>query len=205
MSGINLDRLSKLTAPFRQDGTDHFDWDGNSLELETGLFLYGLVRRARPKVIVETGTWKGYSSAFMACALADNFEGYPTCFNHMPPGIIYTVDKDDHEPKKLWDYLGITPYIEFKKCKSVDFYPTRMPIDILFLDAEHYEKDIIEEFVHFANELAPKYTIIIHDTRLESFTLAACNKIFDICSTHHPVSRMRFENMRGLDIITRTT
>lgn len=46
--------------------------DGNTAELETLEFLHSVVRLLKPHIIVETGTWHGYSAVAMARALRQN-------------------------------------------------------------------------------------------------------------------------------------
>ena len=200
MAGIDLHRLSYLTHHFVPDGTDHFDVDGNSLELETGMILYSLARRIRPVVLMETGTWKGYSAAFMACALADNYEPYPGR-SHMPPGILFTVDKDDHGAAVLWDHLDVNHYVRFTVCDSMQYIPPR-DIDILYLDAGHYAEDIIGEAKHYAPFLNHHDSyVLVHDTSLESFSWKAMQEIPKILGGK--VDVIEFPNMRGLTLMQR--
>lgn len=202
MAGINHSRLEKLTDKFVRDGTDHFDVDGNSLELETGLLLYALVRRIRPKVIMETGTWHGYSSAFMAAALADNYEAYPN-IPHMPCGRLMTVDIEDRHPQPFWEYVGVMPYIAYDTGGSGKYNPPWYPFDILFMDASHYKEDMLAEFAHFSKHIIPGSWVILHDSCLESFSREACDEIAKKIAVDNkiPAGHLRFSNMRGLDVI----
>lgn len=197
MGGINLDRLNIITSQFRLDGTDHWDCDGNSLELESGLILYSLVRRYQPKIIVETGTWKGVSTAFMACALADIYEGY----THRPKGEIYTVDLDASKnvgcATQLWRSLGVEGYIRWLVGKSTDLVPAHTPVDMYFLDAGHLEGEIMEEWNHLQKFAAPKGILVGHDTSNDASTRRGTMKVMEMPNSQ----KIEFPNMRGLMMI----
>src|SRR5271170_7877802 len=47
-------------------------YDGNATEVETLEFIYALVRLLKPSVCIETGTWLGYGTLYIAQALQDN-------------------------------------------------------------------------------------------------------------------------------------
>ena len=49
--------------------------DGTASEIEMTDFLYGLVRMLKPKLIVETGTYRGHTAMFMAEACLENSFG----------------------------------------------------------------------------------------------------------------------------------
>jgi predicted O-methyltransferase YrrM len=53
-----------------------------SVTPETGLLIHALIRNIRPRVVVETGTWIGTSTIWVAAALAENGDG----------GVIHTFD-----------------------------------------------------------------------------------------------------------------
>jgi len=77
-----LNRLSVLLSEVTKDGTDTHTskaeyGGGNSIEVDSALFLMGLVHRFNPLTIVETGTHWGFSSSFLATALAWHEESYP--------------------------------------------------------------------------------------------------------------------------------
>lgn len=53
-----------------------------SISPEGGLLLFALARNIRPRVVVETGTWLGVSTMWLAAALADAGDG----------GVVHTFD-----------------------------------------------------------------------------------------------------------------
>lgn len=67
--------LAALAAEAKLTGHGYQCWDEIAVEVETGEFLYGLVRAAKPKLIVESGTGKGYATRYLAAAAAANGHG----------------------------------------------------------------------------------------------------------------------------------
>ncbi|HEY7603027.1 MAG TPA: GSCFA domain-containing protein [Gaiellaceae bacterium] len=59
-------------------------WDEMAVELEAAEFLYATVRALKPETVVESGSGKGYGSAFIAQALADNRHGHLTTYEPEP-------------------------------------------------------------------------------------------------------------------------
>jgi caffeoyl-CoA O-methyltransferase len=61
------------------------DWtsiDPESIEVEGGDFLWGLVRYLKPDIVVETGTYVGFASACIGLALAQNNRGHLWTIEH---------------------------------------------------------------------------------------------------------------------------
>ena len=106
---MNLEKWSILLRGVTKDGVDCHSvapeyGNGYAIELETGIFLYGFVRRLNPRLIAETGTHWGFSGACMALALEDSYLDYP---NNL--GCLFSVDHMDYEkkPEHLWESLGV--------------------------------------------------------------------------------------------------
>lgn len=75
-----------------------------SLAPEAGLLVHSLVRNIRPKVVIETGTFVGMSTIWIASALAENGDG----------GVIHTFDDFGPIHKGPWrDVEMLTGRMEF--------------------------------------------------------------------------------------------
>lgn len=119
--------LTNQTPVAEDDRNGYQRWDSGSAECEVLEFLFGLVRMIKPKRILETGTFKGWSAAYMATALREN-----------AIGIIDTIEYDPQHyqnEKNLWGTLGVTNQIKLHKMKAEDFQPEG-EYDLLFLDSE---------------------------------------------------------------------
>jgi hypothetical protein len=124
------------------------------IESETGEFLYGLVRMARPGSILETGTRTGISTAFMALALKDN----------KLDGSILTFERDKFCADMAinnftrWKLADI---IEVRAEESMDYDPEKRVFDMLYLDSEPEYR--YAELEKFWDNLVPGGMIVIHD------------------------------------------
>lgn len=123
-------------------------------EVEISEFLYGLVRMLKPNLILETGTHKGISSAFMGQSLKDNNKGK----------IITTEIHQEHidDAKALWKDIGVDDYIISHKQESLRLnFDSDVHFDMLFLDSEPQLR--FDEFIRFWPNVIPGGFILIHD------------------------------------------
>jgi predicted O-methyltransferase YrrM len=142
-------------------------------------FLYWLVRRAKPKTIVQTGVSNGLSSAFMMLALAKNG----------PQGRLHVIDLpyifDPTDPE--WTRPGQLHGVVIPQGKSSgwlvpDIYRDRFTvevgdakdllpplidrldgIDMFFHDSDHTYSHMMFEFEQVMRKLAPNGVIVADD------------------------------------------
>lgn len=126
--------------------------DPQTCELEVLEFLKCLVRTVKPQLIVETGTFIGYSALKMAEGLKDN--GF---------GRIVTIEYDPAvfaKAKKRIDASGLGDWIEYRNQSSVE---TKIDgtIDLLFSDSHLLIRE--QELRHFLPQISPYGLILVHD------------------------------------------
>mgnify|MGYP007071592533 CR=1 FL=1 len=134
-------------------------WNTGSVECEVGEFFFGLVRMIKPEHILETGTYKGWSTAYMAKAIKENRKTE----NPVDKGNIETLEIEDqhiNSSKDLWQKLGLQEIITSYKIPSLDFQPT-VQYDLIFLDSEPYLR--FDELIKFFPFLKPGGFVFIHD------------------------------------------
>ncbi len=204
---MDLRAWKVLMTGLEPDGVDCHSYspalgNGNTVEFETSLLLFSLVRRFHPSTICDTGTHFGVATACMALALKDNWLDY----KHKPKGYVYTIDSTDYpQNEQLWKELGVEDFVRKAVGDSRQATPPQN-IDFLFLDSDHATQHIIVEWERFAPNLNRQQAIVLnHDTRLDSRSGAAFPLIYD---GHLPpipdykmVSFMPIRNMRGLDLL----
>lgn len=92
-----------------------------------GRFLSLLSHLVRPKVIVEIGTYTGYSALCLAEGLA-------------PGGMVHTIDIDPHLPPFVAKHIaaaGFQDRITTHQCPALEVIPTLpAPFDLVFIDAD---------------------------------------------------------------------
>ncbi len=118
------------------------------------MYLYDLVKKYKPKIILEIGTWFGTSAAIMAQGMIDTGIS----------GHIFTCDKHDlYMPRKPYASM-----IHFKNCKSDKFIPKlKIKIDMAFIDARMRKGDAKQIIKLFKG----KIIIAVHDRGWEKGAL----------------------------------
>lgn len=176
--------------------------NGSTVEFETSLLLYSLVRRFNPLTICDTGTHYGVATACMALGLKDNWVDY----QHKSKGTIWTVDSTDYpQSGPLWEKLGVREFIRKWVSDSL-VAPVPQDIDLLFLDSDHKASHIIAEWNHFAPSLNRKRALVLnHDTCLDPRSGDAMREILanrlDPILEYRLVSYLPLRNMRGIDLL----
>lgn len=127
-------------------------FDDGSAEVAVLEFLYGLVRILRPERILETGTYWGLSSSFMALALKENGFGMLDTLEITPQNVA--------KAKEKWAKLEIQNFITEHLVRSTEFEPKQY-YDFIFLDTEPEIR--FEELTKFFYHLNMGGFILIHD------------------------------------------
>jgi len=126
--------------------------DSKSSEVEVIEFLKSLVMTVKPQLIVETGTFLGYSTLKMAEGLKAN--GF---------GRIITIEYDPAifaKAKERIDASGLGSWIEYRNESSLE---TRIDgtIDLLFSDSLMAIRE--QEIRRFLPQINPHGLVLIHD------------------------------------------
>lgn len=128
-------------------------WNDGSIEVECGELLYSFVRVLKPQNIFETGTYKGFSAAYMAQGLKDNGFGRLTTIEYNKDFI--------KESEELWNKLGLRSWIEVKQGLSYNFDLKGMAYNLIFLDTEPQVR--FQEMIKFYPNLKEGGYLFIHD------------------------------------------
>jgi predicted O-methyltransferase YrrM len=125
------------------------DW---AVEVEVGDFLYGLVRILKPAIIIETGTFEGFSGVRMAQALKDNDRG-----------MLFTIDQKNYGAKKMFDEYEVTNWVKpiiGKSPEALKKLISTKKADFIFLDNGHQynilsaELDILDKHIKVGTYIA---------------------------------------------------
>jgi predicted O-methyltransferase YrrM len=134
----------KISGLLTGKKTDRYDWHDNWHEE----FIVHLAKIVRPEVYVELGLYQ--------CSL----------FNAMVPyaGTLYGVDINPDSGK----FMKKSPKSAFYPMKTIEFADKvkneSIRIDMLFIDADHAKKSVLEDFYAFFPFVIPHGLIFIHDT-----------------------------------------
>ncbi len=145
---------------------------------EIGRFLYTLVRLVRPRLMLETGTYAGYSSLCIAQAMQDNDLGHLHCFDlfldmghyHSPvaPGIVDGLELVSTHLEKA----GLRNRVSLHKGNSSvkireTFGDHPEKFDMAFIDGDHTINGCLEDWRAVDELLAEGGIVILHDTKPE--------------------------------------
>jgi predicted O-methyltransferase YrrM len=126
--------------------------DTKSTELEVIEFLKSVVTTVKPQLIVETGTFLGYSSLRIAAGLQENGFGKLITIEHDP--VVYA------RVKERIDASGLGKWIEYRNESSLETKIEGM-IDVLFSDS--YGPIREQEVRRFLPQIDPRGLILVHD------------------------------------------
>jgi predicted O-methyltransferase YrrM len=143
-----------------------------SINFQSGLgdsayLLYGLVRSAKPKVVVEIGSARGRSACFMGMALKENGTGR-----------LYAIDPhtrtkwNDEDSVETYDLLAdnvrrlrLQEQIVILRDTSDNVASTwNLPIDTLFIDGDHSYEGVKRDWKLFSPFVNPFGEVVFHDT-----------------------------------------
>lgn len=126
--------------------------DTGAVSYEDAEYLWGLVRLIKPKHILETGTFTGLSSLYMAQALKENGRGDLVT---LEVEMTHKLRAED-----LWRKCGVSDYVTCKLQSSLEFQ-TQEQYELIFLDSEPQTRFI--ELVKFFPYLMDAGFLLIHD------------------------------------------
>ena len=133
------------------------EWgNGMAVNAEEGWFLYGLTRMIRPRLVVEIGTHRGFSTMFLAGAVRDN--GF---------GRVLTLDIADHGQQARLAARGLTtPLVECLIQDELTYTPPQS-VELLFHDGRHGFEAIRDSLAHWTPFLAAGAVVVVDDSRFE--------------------------------------
>jgi predicted O-methyltransferase YrrM len=127
-------------------------FESMTAEKEVLDLLYALVRAAKPRTVVETGTFAGISSTYIARALIENGRGR-----------LITCEMDPKAHKMAaarFEQQGLSSHIDLRLSSSFDL---ELPetIDLLYCDSDVNVRE--EEVRRFIDRVNPFGLILMHD------------------------------------------
>ena len=150
--GITQYIQNTLNLKLQKEG-EYSAFNTGSVECETGELLYAFTRIVKPKNILDLGTYKGVSAAYMGLAVRDNQNG----------GIVESIEFDSqhwNDAEDLWIKLGILGTVILKKMKVEDFKP-EFRYDLILIDTEPDQR--WKQLLDFYPYLNPGGYVFLHD------------------------------------------
>ena len=123
-------------------------------------FLGELIIRRKMRLVVELGSFVGWTSAHLALALRhNNSAGRLHCVESVPDFVEVS--------RANLARLGLTDWVEFITGESLDASVlTRLPVavDLVFLDTSHQYDATVKEIACYASRLTPHGCLVLHDS-----------------------------------------
>lgn len=129
-----------------------------------GYIYYGLVRMARPEVVVCVGSYRGFAPVCLGLGLAHNRRGL--CY-FIDPG---KVDDHWHDAKNLaaldrdFGLEGRVRHIAKTTRQAMAEGIIREEIDLLVIDGDHSYRGVKFDFDRLGARVRPGGTILLHDS-----------------------------------------
>jgi predicted O-methyltransferase YrrM len=128
-----------------------------SVELEVGRLWHALVILLQPRLVLETGTFKGYSTACIASALA-SLGGERR---------VITIDPYPQDGQ-IWSGTELEAFVSLRRQQSQDAVSDLSRLgtrfDMLVLDSDHHYDTIMTELMLYEPLLNVGGTILMHDS-----------------------------------------
>lgn len=144
--------------PYNPDSEGFSSFNDAGIEIETGEFLYSLVRLLKPKKVLETGTHWGIGASYMATALKDNNSGTLDTIEFLPE--IYAKACLRLEKLGLLPRGQGTRWVNPILMNAAFFEPTE-DYQLILLDTEPQTR--FSELLKFYPKLDEGGFIFIHD------------------------------------------
>ncbi len=159
LRGLHADFGAEFNAlPREPAGPLEYFVNNLAFESVDGELLYGLVRRSRPRRIVEIGS--GWSTLCSLAALRRNVE----------EGAAGRIEAIEPYPYDFVREVGADPLVELRVTQlqdvSLDTFRTLEPGDILFIDSSHVLRtgsDVQYEFLEVLPRLPAGVLVHVHD------------------------------------------
>ena len=117
------------------------------------MLLYWLIRELKPEIVIETGTHKGLTTAYMAHALFDNQKGH-----------IHTADPFDWGQRGNFSKIGeIGNFITYYQEQGEDMIKKIDKIDFAFIDGFHEKHKVLPEIRELIPKLSKNAIVVFHD------------------------------------------
>jgi caffeoyl-CoA O-methyltransferase len=128
--------------------------DDASSEHEVSFFLRALTRLAKPRLIIETGSFHGFTTVALAAALQDNDRGKVISLELDPVAAAVARERIASAGLSRWATVTVA--------SSLEWSPEE-PIDMAFLDAgSGWHR--AHEFMHLRDHMHPGTLVAVHDT-----------------------------------------
>lgn len=164
-----------LPNSFSLDFTNNMNFSAGNVHPHTALILFSLALNARPKNIIETGTFYGYSTMYLAKAC-----------EIWGDGKVYTIDTNS---TLIEESIKENKYIECLTGSSLDVLPDLVKeleeVHFAFLDS--WKRIAFSEFRLIEPYLADGGVVVFHDTQFLNTGRSLYNALVRMYSNRYDI------------------
>lgn len=177
---------------------------------EVGRLLHAWVRCIRPKIVIETGSFIGYSALWIARALEENGTGHLHSFDlfesrgdYISPVIGAPADSLEIARAHI-ERASLSHRVTFHKGDSSTniaayFKDKNLRADMAFIDGDHTVQGCAKDWNAIAPLLSPGATVFVHDTiACDANHWLGPQALLETLSTHDP-SEYQWVNLPTAD------
>jgi predicted O-methyltransferase YrrM len=140
--------------------------------------LYCIVCQKQPAVVLEIGTFVGFSTAIMAYAIKHNGRGMIHCID--PNMKHLSVDTPILHAKRMFETLKLDAYVQIHQgffsdprepaelgipVLGRDLDEILPPVDLAFIDGDHATTAVLQDFMLLLPCLSDNATVVFHDIK----------------------------------------
>lgn len=161
-----------------------------AVETGTSFLLYALVRRLRPRIVIEMGVGNGHSSYYILRALQANGDGRLYSFDIVKEA--GTLLSDDE--RRLWEFRLVHRQ---REARSLEAHLADLPrADLCFHDAGHGYLAQYLEFARLYEHLAEGGTLVLDD-------VDASYGLIDFCRLSGKQPEILLDGRKAVGVISR--
>lgn len=177
-------------------------WRGPSDWLQHAPFAFWLIDKARPRTIVELGTYRGFSYLALCQAVHDLGLG-TTCraignwagdrHTGLQGDKIFSELKDYHDTH----YAGFSELIRSTSADGLDSF-SEHSIDLLHIDGSHLHEDVLDDLDRWLPKLSKSSLALLHNIREDKSGFGVA-RLWRELRARYP--SFEFKHGRGLGIL----
>ena len=138
--------------------------------IEHGPFAFWIIEALRPRLVVELGSYSGYSfCCFCEQMKRSGVKGHAIAIDTWR-GDEHSGNYDDAVFDNLSQYVGQhhADTAEMKRMYFADALPSVADgsVDLLHVDGRHFYDDVVEDFTSWIPKLSDRAVVLFHDTQV---------------------------------------
>lgn len=165
-----------------------------SAEVETLELIAAFIRRLKPRIVVECGSYLGVGACFLAQAVLKNGFGH-----------VYSIEV---EPKRVGiargrlEVRGLNGFCTIVQGDSTTVDMVEGPFGVVFHDGDRDPDVLRAELERFSGHLEPGGVSFIHDsTFYEKFDGTPVRETVRAFAEEHGLTQLSIRSARGLEIL----